>query len=219
MADVFSEVDEELRKERYEILWKSYGKYVIGIASLIIIAVAGTVGWREYMTAKYASESGRFEAALRLTSSDDRDRGAQAFSALADDASVGYRVLAKLQYAQTLMVKGEYSMAISVYDSLQSDNELDQNMKDFARLLASQALLKLGDPNSVESLEKRLKPLLDVGNSWRFSAGEVAGALALKAGNLEVARRKFKALADDQMAPNGIRERAYEVWMALSSGA
>ena len=38
MADVFDEVDEELRRDRAEKLWKKYGAYVMGAAVAIVVA-------------------------------------------------------------------------------------------------------------------------------------------------------------------------------------
>ena len=37
MANRFNEVDEDIRKERYQSLWNKYGKYVISLIVLIIV--------------------------------------------------------------------------------------------------------------------------------------------------------------------------------------
>jgi hypothetical protein len=37
MANIFNEVDEDIRKERYQSLWNKYGKYLVGFIILIII--------------------------------------------------------------------------------------------------------------------------------------------------------------------------------------
>jgi len=41
MSDIFQEVEEDVRKERYEQLWKKYGNYIIGAAAILVIAVGG----------------------------------------------------------------------------------------------------------------------------------------------------------------------------------
>ena len=43
MSDIFQEVDEEVRRERLEQLWKRYGIYIIA-AVLLVLACVG--GWR-----------------------------------------------------------------------------------------------------------------------------------------------------------------------------
>lgn len=218
MADVFNEVDEELRREHYEKLWKKYGKYVIVVAAIVVLGTAGSVGWKEYSASQRASESARFEAAVRLIESDEADKGAAALAALADDAGAGYRALARLRQAAALREAGEHSLAVSVYDRLATDGGVDQHLRDLARLLAAQALLDLGSSSS-EDVTKRLAPLLNDENAWRFSAREVRGALALQSGDLETARREFRALADDLVAPQGIRARAAELLAAIGPGA
>ncbi|MEK9728860.1 MAG: hypothetical protein VW417_02835, partial [Alphaproteobacteria bacterium] len=50
MADIFDEINEELKQDRQAVLWQRYGKYVIGVAVLIIALVGarqGYVYWKE----------------------------------------------------------------------------------------------------------------------------------------------------------------------------
>ena len=37
MANIFNEIDEDIRKEKYKSLWKKYGKYLIGLILSIVI--------------------------------------------------------------------------------------------------------------------------------------------------------------------------------------
>ena len=38
MVNIFNEVDEDIRKEKYKKLWSKYGKYLIGfILSIVLI--------------------------------------------------------------------------------------------------------------------------------------------------------------------------------------
>ena len=41
MADIFDEVDEELRQERAARLWRQYGSWLIAAALAVVIAVGG----------------------------------------------------------------------------------------------------------------------------------------------------------------------------------
>ena len=66
VSDIFSEVDEEVRRERLQKLWERYGVYLIA-ACVLLVAVVG--GWRgyEWYEAKKAAEAGAsFEAAIAL---------------------------------------------------------------------------------------------------------------------------------------------------------
>ena len=54
---LFREVDEEVRQEQFKKLWARYGKFVIGLAVMVILGVAGMEGWR-YFQLKQSQEAG-----------------------------------------------------------------------------------------------------------------------------------------------------------------
>ncbi len=75
MADIFHEVDEEVRREQLKKLWDRYSIYLIAAAVLLVAAIAG---WRayEYWIAQRAAAAGAdFEAALALSDQGKRIRG------------------------------------------------------------------------------------------------------------------------------------------------
>jgi hypothetical protein len=47
----FQEVDEAVRKDELREWWGRYGTWVIAGAVIVVVAVAGLVGWRQYDTA------------------------------------------------------------------------------------------------------------------------------------------------------------------------
>ena len=56
VADIFNEVDEDVRKEKSLALWKAYGKYVIGVAVLVVAGTAAYVGWQNYTVSQSRSQ-------------------------------------------------------------------------------------------------------------------------------------------------------------------
>ena len=50
MADIFQEVDEDLRRDRATALWRKYGIYVLGVAIALVAGTAAWSGWRYYET-------------------------------------------------------------------------------------------------------------------------------------------------------------------------
>ena len=53
MANIFNEVDEDIRKERYQNLWSKYGKYIIGFLVLIVTIFSLT----QYLQSKNISDN------------------------------------------------------------------------------------------------------------------------------------------------------------------
>ena len=43
--NLFKEIDEDLRQQKYADLWKKYGKFVIGAAVALVVGVASLKGW------------------------------------------------------------------------------------------------------------------------------------------------------------------------------
>ena len=79
MADIFHEVDEEVRREQLKKLWDRYSIYLIALAVLI---VAGIGAWRgyEYWVAKRAAAAGAaFETAMALSGARQICRGGGCF--------------------------------------------------------------------------------------------------------------------------------------------
>ena len=212
MADIFREVDEDVRKARYLKLWKAYGVYAIAIAVVIAVAVAGGVGWDQYRQSQREADGLRFGEALLLTQEGRHVEAAAAFAELGGSASSGYATLSHFQEASALARAGDSEAAVSVYDGIAADGGPDAALRDLARLLA---VMQLVDTAAADELDRRLEPLVREDGVWRYSARELAGLVAHKRGELAEARELFAALAADPGAPTGIRTRAAEMFAAL----
>ncbi len=212
MAEIFHEVDEDVRRERYQKLWKAYGKYIVGAVLGIMVATVAVVGWRQYQIGQREAEGERFAAALALSAEGRSAEAANAFAELAGEAGRGYRVLARFQAAAALKASGAADRAVAIYDQIAAEGGAGATLRDLAALLAVQTLF---DQASAPELELRLERLLGDDNPWRYSARELAALVALKSGNTAAAREGFAALADDVSAPAGLRARATEMLAAI----
>jgi hypothetical protein len=102
VADIFHEVDEEVRRDQLKKLWDRYSIYLI---ALVVLIVAGIAAWRgnEYWEGKKAAAAGTaFEAALTLSETGKHAEAEAAFAKIAGEAPSGYRILARLQAAAEL---------------------------------------------------------------------------------------------------------------------
>ena len=210
--DLIREVDEDIRKERYQKLWNAYGKYVVGAMVAIVAITAGTVGWREYQASQRMEHGARFTAAQQLIADGSFLQAADAFAALAADAGSGYRALSLLQEAAARAQDGDRAGAVVVYDRIAADDGVDTRLRDIARLLAVLQLVNSGESGD---LLGRLAPLTEADNPYRYSARELEALVQVKAGDTSAAKASFAALSDDATAPAGIRARAAEMLAAL----
>jgi hypothetical protein len=212
VADIFNEVDEDVRRDRYDKLWKAYGKYAVAVVVLVVAAVAGVTAWRDYERGRNEAFGAQFAKALETARAGSSRDAAAAFEQIARTAPDGYRALATLQEAAARFRDGDSAGALAAYDRLAADRSVDSLMRDLAALLS--VLHRFDQANDAELL-RRLEPLAKEAGAWRYSARELQGLIALRKGDAAAARRAFIALTDDGFAPPGIRARAAELLASL----
>lgn len=209
MGDIFREIDEELRQERFEKLWKAYGKYVIAGVVAVVLAVGGYRGWQEYRAKQRENESARFAAAVALAEQ-SKDKEAEAlFAALAKEGDA-YAVLARFHQAALKARAGDAAGAAAAFEAIAADDEVSRPLRDAAVVLGVMHAMEAKDADA-RRLAARLEPLMADRGPWRSAASELAGLLALKAGDAAKARERFRAIADDPDAPSSARARAAEI--------
>lgn len=214
MADIFDEVEEDLRKARFEQLVKKYWPYLLSAAVLVVVVIGG---WRfyEHRQAQASAAAGaRFEAALRLSRTDGAEAEKQ-FQALATDAPSGYRILSRFRQATELAAR-DREAAVRAYDALAADAAIGALLQDVARIRAAYLLV---DSAPSAEVSRRVESLAVPGNAFRHSARELLVLAALKAGDRPAAERWLKAISDDTETPQGVRGRAELMSTVFTAGS
>ena len=215
MSDIFSEVDEEVRRERLKKLWERYGVLVIAACVLLVAAVAG---WRtyEWYQAKKAAEAGAaFEAAVVLAEQGKSKEAVEAFRKLEAEGTPSYRMLAKLREAGQLALsdlQDDRKQAIALYDQLAGDTGLGRTMQDFAAVRAALILL---DTASYDDMRARLEPLTTPDRTFRHSARATLALSAWRAKNATAMQRWTDMILADAETPAGTRGQI-QMLLALS---
>ena len=212
MADIFAEVEEDVRRENFKKLWDRYGKYVSIGAIVLVAVVGGFTWWKQDNERRAEAASAQFFAAQTLARDGKADEALAGFETVAAQAPPGYRSLASLQAAAVKKSKGDVDGAIAIYDALTANGDADPLFRDYAALLAARLVVDKGDAAGVE---RRLAPLTGGTNVWRHLAAEMLAAAKLQAGDAAGARTAFQRLADDATASAGVRARAAELLAAL----
>ncbi len=204
MADIFREIDEEVRRDKALEFWKRHGNKLIALAILVVLATAGWRAYDYYQTKEAQAAGARFEAALEASRAGRTDEAEKELAALSKDGSGGYRALARFREAAELG-KTDAAAAVKLYDALATDNSYAVPLRDVARLRAA---LLLVDTASLAELKTRLDPLLATPGPISPNARELLGLAALKAGDYETAGRYFDEIIIDRSAPAQLRQRA-----------
>lgn len=208
MADQFDafqkEVAEDLQRERMLQLWQQYGTYMIGAAVALVLGVAAWKFNENRQLAAAERNAVTYTGALRSFAENKAGDGQKALAGLASSAG-GYGLVARLRLAASQATDGKTEEAFGNYESIARQSGVDKVIADYARLQA--AMLKADSAPWTET-KTRLNDLVVEGNPWRYSARELLGFSALRAGQTTEARAEFEKLVADRTTPPGISERA-----------
>lgn len=210
---LIKEVDEELRHEQLENLWKRYGNIFVAASVALVLAVAGWQAWNAWQFKERQASGARFSEAVQLIAGNKRDQAAELLGKLAAEGSAGYRVLAELKLGDLRQEAGDGAGAAATYERV-AGMSVDEVYRNMAILKAAYLKLDAGDPAAVE---KMVEALAVESSAWRHSAREVLALAALKRGDAARAAELFRKVADDPAAPQGVRARAAE--MLAAAGA
>ncbi len=209
------EVEEELRRERLEKIWKQYGTFILAGAALIVVGVLGYKFVENWRTVAAQTTGARYEGAMDLAAAGKDGSAEKEFETIAADGTGGYPYLAQLQLAGSLLKQGKKAEAVGAYDALAKSADADPLLRDYAALQA--AAVRLGEADFTE-MQNRLNPLTGDGGPWRYSARELLGLAAFKAGKPDEARNVLTPLLVDQKTPQTIIERAQIVLAEIAAG-
>lgn len=203
MTDIFTEIDEELRKERAQKLWDRYGNFLIAGAVAIVIATAAWQGWNLWQDRKAAEAGDKIFAALR-TAETDKDAGRAELEALLSGAPSGYQGLLKFRLAALDAAAGKTEEALKAYDALSRDQSIADYWRDLARVRAAYLVVDTEEPAAIE---QRLSGLSAAGSPWRASVLELRALAAWRAGDYVAAKTLVDEIAADPAVPAPLSKR------------
>ncbi|MGE5477810.1 MAG: tetratricopeptide repeat protein [Bacteroidales bacterium] len=209
------EVDEELRHEQLEQLWKKHGNLAVGAAVALVLSVAGWQGWNTWQTKQRAQSGGQFSAAMQTLQQGNRDQAVAELGKVAAEGTAGYQILADFKLADIKLAAGERDAAIALFDRI-ANGRGDDIYRDLARLKAAYLKLDGADPAAAEA---SVASLAVESSPWRHSAREIQALAAVKRGDTARAAELFGKIADDPAAPQGVRARAAEMLAATGPKA
>ena len=181
MADIFREVDEELKQERYTELWRRYGRYGIAVVVLCVAAMAAWKGWEAWQVSKRHAEGLSYGNAMQLLQEGKTAEATEFLGSLGQQTSSGYGILARFQQAAISARSGDAETALQLYDALSSDRNVPRSMRDLATILGGLQALGLSSIPS-QALEERIAPLAEAGSHYRHMALGDSRALGTRRG-------------------------------------
>ena len=210
MSDVFQEVDEDIRQERYKTIWKRYRYYFISIIMVLIIAVATNAFLRHENFKKVNERSDKFFNAVSISNSnsDEALKLLNEFSKTELKSSQYNVILSLFIEAAINREKQDFSAALNVYSQIAKMENIDIFYIDYANLCAAETLISSGDIEAaiimLEMLIKNNSPLLLI-------AKEYLGYVEISKGNYEKSKTLFEEIYEDASSSQEMINRVKEV--------
>lgn len=201
----FREVDEDVRRERLERLWKKYGRTIIGIAVLLVAGTALLTYMRGEQNRKFETATTQVAEVLQGLKPDNTAEVQEKLAGLAGTLPEGQTTIARLYVAGLASEGQDRAKALEQLATLAGDQRIAPLYRDLAKIISIQLRLDTDDP---AKLRAELEPLMAAGQPWRFSAREAAALLAIKTGDTAAAGDIYEQLKNDSDAPTSIRDRA-----------
>jgi hypothetical protein len=223
LADIFEEVEQDLRAERVRALLLRYGKFLVAAAVIAVLAVAGWQGlawWRARRDQRVATAYFAAEQAAQATSpaASGNAKAEADFARLAGkNTPAGYRTLARLRAAALAAEGGQQKLALTLWQEVAQDPDADPLLRGLSRLLwVTHQIDGAKSAAAAKPLEAELQPLLAPDNPWRPMAEEASALIAMASGDTKGAEKTLKELSGDPSAPAGTRRRAAALLARLS---
>ena len=215
MVDVFEQVEEELRSDRYKRLFLTWGPVVGGVLLLALIGALGWWGWDSWQNAKADKASVAYDRGLEALQAGNTAGAGAAFLEAQKEGNGAYKALSLQQRAGLAVQNNKLTEAVALFDEAAKVSG-DPILKDTA---AYKAALIVMDNGTIEDAIKRLTPLAAEGRPMRPFAQEALAMANLQAGKPADARILCVQLTLGQDVPDSVRQIAQQCIDAVDTGA
>ncbi len=197
MVDVFEQVEEELRSDRYKRLARTWLPVVGGVLLVALLAALAWWGWQSWETSKADKASIAYERGIESLEANNPTGADAAFKQAAEEGNGAYKAMALMQRAGIALDGNRPDDALAHLDAAARASR-DPLIADAAALKAARVAM---DSASLADIEGRLEPLTGDKRPYRaFAALDLAMA-RLQHGQIDQAREALVVLKNSLDTP------------------
>jgi hypothetical protein len=198
MSELLAEVDEAIKRERLENIWKKYGNLVLfAILALII----GTGVYSGYSGWKSSKDKDQTDKLIQAGSLNDPAKLVES----TDKLDPGLAAIAKIRAAGAYMTKNDPQSALPLYAQVAADTKVPKEFRDLAAFMQAQLDAK-GNPDiALAAFETQAA---DIKNPYRFHAHlESALILGHVKQDFAAARKHLDAILAEKRIPQTLNTK------------
>jgi hypothetical protein len=190
MNELILEIEEDIRRERFDALWAHFGRIMIAASAAVVMATVIFVIWQNHKQAEAQTRTALLIKGIDQMDAKNYPDAIAAFTALATDASSPYYGPAMLRKAQAQAASGDKPAAAKTYETLAHGGQ-----PAFAGLAA----LLSGSPEAAKD------------SPFTLTQREQQGWEALRQGKKDEAVALFLGLYNGAETPYTMHERMQEI--------
>lgn len=198
MSELLAEVDEAIKRERLENIWKKYGNFVLfAILALII----GTGVYSGYSGWKSSKDKEQTDTLIQAETLNDPAKLVES----TDKLDPGLAAIAKIRAASAYITRNEPQSAAPLYAAVAGDAKAPKEFRDLAAFMQAQMDAK-GNPDiALAAFETQAA---DIKNPYRFHAHfESALILGHVKQDFAAARKHLDAILAEERIPQTLNTK------------
>ena len=200
MANIFREVDEDIRKERYINLFRKYGVYVIAIIVIIVGSLAGIQFYSGYQVNKNEMLFAEYINIIENNSDDTLEK----LSDSGETSNIFLNGMYLLKRSDLLVASGQIDQATLLLSEAIENNNLNKIHND----VAIYKLLMINiETLSIEEIKSYQNKLISEVDAF-YLTEELIAIKFLIEGQKEDAIKKFSELSTNNSVPIEIKNRS-----------
>jgi len=215
VVDVFEQVEEELRSERYKRLARTWLPVAGGVILVALIAALAFWGWDSLQTSKADKASIAYDRGMQSLQASNPVGADAAFTQAAKDGNGAYKAMALMQRAGIAVEANRIPDAIRLLDDAAKASR-DPLLADAAALKGAWLAM---DTETVAQIEARLTPLTKDDRPFSVFALEALAMARLQNGQVAPAREALVLLKNGLDTPDVVSQRADLSIAAIDSGS
>ena len=204
MANIFNEVDEDIRKERYQNLWSKYGKYVIGFLILIVIIFSLT----QYLQSKNISDNKNildiYYTAVESIEKNQLDLADQNLNIVYNEKNKTLAAISSIKLSQVYLEDNQKNKALSLLEDIYNNNSLESIYRELA--LYKYIIINF-ENIEVDNIENMIGSIKNNNKIFDLYFQEMIGIKHLTSGDTKKANSIFTNLSLDENTPFDLRMR------------